>query len=363
MAWWRCRKNLMGLVAVVGAASSLLPAAMLVAQGATPRATAQSATAPLRAGLLVSPDTVAVGDPFMLRVVVEVPATATVQWPSLGDSAAMVAMRAPTRVTSELRGDRRQETAEYSLAAWRTGLLPVGLADVVVRDANGVRSVPLSDARIVVQSVLPGDTTLHVPKPARELFPRQVPWWETWLPALLVMVGLLLLWWLWRRRRIRTSIASVPPADPYDRAMQDFDRLDRMALADLGECSRAVALSTEVLRTYLSARSSRARLSCTSGELVEALQVDRRVPHARLEALLRDSDVIKFGPFASAAPRARAVQADARALVDAVERAEQAQRVAEAKAQAEADAREVSVKRADEEAARRRSRRPKVGAP
>jgi hypothetical protein len=245
------------------------------------------ARANIKVGSEVRPDTVNVADPFALVVALDVPAEATVNWPTITDTAANVVMRVPTRVTSTVQGARRREVAEYALAAWDIGRLPIGLADATVRLPYGVVNVSLREARIAVKTVLPLDTSLHVPKPARGLFPRVVPWWELWWLALLVLAALGLLWWAWRRLRRKKESQIRAPLDVYARAIHEFDRLQRLALADVGERGRAVALAVEIMRTYLAARSPDALLSSTSVELLEALGGDSRVPNERLAAPAR----------------------------------------------------------------------------
>jgi hypothetical protein len=307
----------------------------------------------VQAGTLVRPDTVDVGDPFTFVVTVAVPAEARVEWPTITDSAAVVAMRGPVRIIDEgtKRGMRR-ERAEYELAAWDVGSLPLGLDDAVVRYGSTTLRVPLADARVMVRSVLPGDTTLHVPKPARALFPRVVPWWQQW--------------WPWRRRRRIAAAAPVTPLDPYLRAQHDFERLERLALADAGEAGRAVALALDVLRLYLVARVPTARLSLTSGEVLDVLAADERVPHDRLRSLLIDADSIKFAARIVSPSRAREMAAEARALVEAIEQAEVARRAAETAAREAAReaalAAEAAARREAEEAARKASRQPSRGA-
>lgn len=310
----------------------------------------------LRAGTLVRPDTVQVGDPFVFVVSVEVPQTARVEWPSITDTSAVVAMRAPVRVRTTDRGQVRIEVATYELAAWDLGSLPIGLPDVQVHLGTNTLRVPLAATRVNVKTVLPGDTTLHKPKPAKALFPRVVPWWERWWPALAVVAGLLLLWWLWRHRRQASTMKSRAPLDVYARAMHDFERLERLSLVDAGEGGRYVALAVEVLRTYLSARVPAATLSHTTPELVVVLADDIRVPIAQLLTLLEESDGIKFARRAITPVRARALAGDARGIVEQIERAEQA-RIAAIAAQREAQARaerEAAVQLENE--ARRRSR-------
>ncbi len=351
-----------GVLLVAGDAGGQRPPT----RGATPaesaRDTVPPPSTPIRAGSIVRPDTVSVGDPFALLVTIEVPIDATVQWPSIGDTAAMVAMRVPARVTSEVAGTLRRERAEYALAAWNVGVLPIGLPDVTVRTSSGVVTVPLRDARVVVKSVLPGDTALHVPKPARDLFPRVVPWWEAWWPAAVAVAALGLLWWFWRRRRHRVVPRVVVTLDVFARAMHDFERLHRLALADVGERGRAVALSVEILRTYITARVGATALSQTSPELLSAVAGDARVPHDRLASLLTDADSIKFAHDLVSNARARALQEEARSIVEFVEAREKGRRKAEDDARRDAERLATAQAKEAEERARRKVRRPKAGA-
>jgi len=57
--------------------------------------------AKVKAGALVRPDTVEVGDSFTYVVTVVVPANARVEWPAIQDTAAVVAMREPVTVIDE----------------------------------------------------------------------------------------------------------------------------------------------------------------------------------------------------------------------------------------------------------------------
>ncbi|WP_156798951.1 hypothetical protein [Gemmatimonas aurantiaca] len=318
----------------------------------------------VQAGKLVRPDTVEIGDPFTLIVTVVVPTDARIEWPTITDTAATVAMRAPVKVIDEgTNFGGRRERAEYTLSAWDIGTLHIDLPDAVVRYGDVTMRVPMSDARVFVKSVLPGDTTLHVPKPARDLFPRVLPWWQRWWPALLVIAGLGLLWWLWRRlRRRKLAVAAAPPLDPYARAIHEFDRLDRLALAEAGESGRYVALAVDILRLFVAARLPDVELSQTSAELLVAAIDDPRVPRDRLISLLADADGIKFAARRVSPPRAREIGGEARAIVEHFERVDRERRAAEAAATAAAIAAEANARQELEDRARRDSRRPKSGA-
>jgi hypothetical protein len=331
---------------------------------AQPPAGAQPAptVAGVKSGFLVRPDTVEVGDPFVLIVSVVVPNGARVEWPSITDTAAAVAMRAPVRVQSVPDGISRRETAEYQLSAWDVGALPLGLPDATVRIGTAALRVPLGEAAVFVRTVLPGDTTLHVPKPAKALFPRVLPWWERWWPAFAVLAALLLLWWILKRRRKAVVARHAVPLDVYARAIKDFERLDRLALSDAGERGRAVALAVEILRVYLMSRVPAAALSLTSGELLEATAEDGRVPQDRLRSLLAEGDAIKFARQLVQSQRAKELTADAQTIVESVEAVHQARIAAAEAARQHAAQAERSARQTDEDDARRRSRRSKAGA-
>jgi hypothetical protein len=278
------------------------------------------------------------------------------------DSAAMVAMRAPVHVESVPSTAGRTETATYALAAWDVGRLSFGLTDIIVRENGSVRRVPLSTAGVVVRSVLPGDTTMRVPKPAKALFPREVPWWERWWLAAAIIAGLLLLWWLWRHRRKRSAPAGGVALDAYAMAQRDFAQLDRLSLIEVGEGGRHVALAVEILRAYLQARVPRAALSRSTAELLTAIDDDPRVPVPRLRALLDECDAIKFARRDVSPAQALSLAGDARAILEQSERAEQARRAADAERLRVESVADRAAAQAEEDDARRRSRRAKSGA-
>lgn len=337
--------------------AGVLAATHSVHLGAQAATTQPAPPSGVRSGLVVRPDTVAVGDPFALVVTVVVPAGARVDWAAIDDTAAVVAMRAPVRVTTMPDGTSRRETATYALAAWDVGALALGVPNPTVRVGNTTLRVPIESARIFVRSVLPGDTTLHVPKPAKAMFPRLIPWWEKWWPAAAVIAGLLLLWYLFRRRRRAPEVRRAAPLDPFARAIHDFDRLERLSLADAGERGRGVALAVEILRSYLVVRVPAAALSLTSGELLEATADDERVPSERLFYLLDDADAIKFARRPVSTARARELAGEARGIVEQIEETERARIAEEAARRAREVELEQKERAAAEDNARRRSRK------
>ena len=267
----------------------------------------------VQAGVDVNRDTVRVGDPFIVQVGIRAPAGATIEFPPGPDSANAVQALDPTR--EEDRPDSTgsvQRWAYYRVAAWDVGEQPIVLGDVVVRLGGEVRRVPLRGHSVFVASVLPADTALRVPKPARPIFNFALPLWWIWALAALALLLLVLLWWWWRRRRRNAPAITI---DPFAQAEREFARIERLGLVEAGERGRYVALMVEVLRDYLAGRYDVAPLSLTSTELLAVLRGRPAIPFDRLNRLLGETDLIKFAKRPVTPDRARELARDARALV------------------------------------------------
>jgi hypothetical protein len=324
------------------------PARGARAQAPAAPAPAAAATVPrVRAGVTLTPDTVTVGDPFVVQVRVAAPAGATVEFPAGPDSAGAVDLLDPRRETIARAADGGVDvTATYRAAAWDVGALPLGLGDVVVRAAGAERRIPLGALRVAVRSVLPADSARRVPKPVREPVPDPGLWWlRLALIAALAAVAVALLawlarrWWLARRR--------VVPADAaYRTAVAAFERLERLRLVEAGEGGRHVALATDIARDYLAAAPPRRRPLAHVGRAGGGARRRPRRAARAAHGAAREADLVKFAGVEIGAGRAAAGGRDARLVVDETE---EAARAREAAAAAEAAARE----RADREARRR----------
>lgn len=283
-------------------------------------------------GITVRPDTVTVGDPFLVMVRVRAPQGTRIAFPAAPDTGRTVEGVDPMSERTEATPGAEDRTAIYRLSAWDTGRVLAELGDVTLSGAEN-RTLPLQDVAVYVRSVLPADTALHVPKPARDIFgpARAFPWWILGLVAAAIL-GLLLLWWWWRRRR-----RGLPDEaeDPYERAQREFERLAALHLVEAGEPGRHVVLAVEVLRDYLGGRLPEAAPSHTTLELLAALRARRDLPLDTLRGLLAEADLVKFARRPVTAERARAFGGEAQAVVRQVEEAEQARQSAEAARAAE----------------------------
>ncbi len=299
---------------------------------ATSAQAAQQRTAPaedgvrLSFGVTKSRDTVTVGEPFEVRVRIRAPYGASIRFPDNPDTSGTVQARDPRVIVTSDSVRSVDQIATYHLAAWDVGQQRIRLSDVVVAWDNaqgrGQQRVPLLNISVFVRTVLPADSALRVPKPARPLWEQKAfPWWIVALVAIAMAVA----WWWWRRRRDTRPPLVTHVVDPYERATADFARIEAMGLVNAGERTRFVSLVIEVLRDYLAARYPDARLALTSRELVTALRRSPAITADALSRVLHDADLAKFAGMALAEDRARAVARDAKAIVEREHQAAQQQ--------------------------------------
>jgi hypothetical protein len=298
----------------------------LLLQGVAPQTVAPNAVAPqtispprdelqVQMGFRVSPDTVRIGEPFSLFVKVLAPKGVRFEFPAGPDTAIQNGVR-----PIELRGEKivtmlgDTAVALYRLVAWDIGTQPLRVPDVRVTYEGQERRPSLAGASIFVKSVLPADTSLRVPKPARPLIVLPVINWLKWLALLAALVALALAFWAWRRYRNRPK----PPIDPYVRAQQEFARIEARRLIETGAPGEHVAAMVDVGREYLASRVPGVSRSNTSSELLRRMQsldgVEGELPH-----LLNRADLVKFARAVITGEDASRAGALVKAIVDHVE--------------------------------------------
>lgn len=291
---------------------SLLLALAFGAPTTAALAQATGAPIPVQAAVGIEPDTVRVGDPFLIQIGIRAPLGARITFPQAPDSTGSVQGLDPVRVETRPDSGGVVQWGYYRVAAWDVGEQPITLGDVVVTVGGRSRHIAIAGHKVFVASVLPADSALRVPKPARPLYEFGAPLWWLWAALAALVLALLLLWWWLRRRRRERPVAVI---DPFARAEREFARVERLGLVDAGERGRYVALMVEVLRDYLAARYGKAQLSLTSSELLTVMRGERAVPNDRLMRALNETDLIKFARRAVTSDRARELGREARAIV------------------------------------------------
>jgi hypothetical protein len=266
-------------------------------------------------GFRVTPDTVLIGQPFSLFVKVLAPRGVRFEFPPGPDTTTQNGV-SPIELRGEKLVSQLGDTAValYRLVAWDVGTQPLRIPDVHVTFEGQERRPSLATASVFVKSVLPADTSLRVPKPARPLIVLPVINWLRWLALLAAIVALALAWWAWRRYRNRPK----PPVDPYVRAQQEFAKVEGRRLIETGEPEEYVAAMVDVTREYLAARVPGVRKSDTTTELLIAMQ-PRQGIEIELPQLLERADLVKFARASVNDQEAREAGAQLRAIVDHVE--------------------------------------------
>jgi len=285
---------------------------LLLLQAATPHF-------PVQLGARITPDTVTVGQRFIVLLKIRAPAGATISFPAGVDSTAGASATAPQIIGTPLldslpdaTGTTR--TAAYRFTAWDIGPQRLGLGNIAVVVQGRTEYVSLADQSVFVRSVLPVDTTKRQPKPPRQpiiLVPFN--WWP-WLALLAAILLALLAWWLWRAWRRRRNA----PLPPFETAEREFARVEALKLVETGEPERHAAMMTDVLRDYLAARVEGVQRSQTTPELLVAAAPVH--PYASgLGTLLSQADLVKFARQRMAVADAQALGGQARAIVRQVE--------------------------------------------
>jgi len=269
----------------------------------------------VKMGYRVSPDTVLIGQPFQLFIKIHAPTGVRFEFPAGPDTATQNGIR-----PVELRGEKQvtmlgdTAVALYNLVAWDVGVQPLRIPDVRVTFEGQERRPPLGAASVFVKSVLPADTSLRVPKPARPLIVLPVFNWLLWLALLAAAIIAALLWWAWRRYRNRPKA----PIDPYVRAQQEFARIEQRRLLEDGRYSDYYAAMVDVVREYLAARVRGVRRSDTTSELLRTMQ-PRDGVESELPRLLDRGDLVKFARADVPLEESRETGLTLRAIVDHVE--------------------------------------------
>lgn len=268
--------------------------------------------APPQVSVRVEPDSVSVGQPFEVTVIVRAPFFAKITFPA-APSVNDIELLDPVRISQRDGWDIRETTATYRLAAWDVGRFDIGFPPLRIRSLDVERDVAVPRRELFVVSLLPPDTSLHHPRPARDVFSAALPWW-IW-SLLVAAVGAATLWLFARFRRRRPVQA---PNAPHASVEAVFDRIDTLGLFEVGEAGRHVVLATDALRELLAREYPSLRTSLTDNELLDALPAELAALRPALADLLRDIDSIKFAMAEVTPQRARELAQTARQLALAV---------------------------------------------
>ena len=255
----------------------------------------------------VFPDTVTVGEPFALTVVVDGLDGARVEFPAMPDTGAVISRQPPT-----VQGDDPStRTAVYSMVAWRVGELRVPDGQVVLLRGGEEVEIPLPGAGVYVRSVLPADAdpdTLAYQPGRGALGPNWSLAEKLGGGALALALIFAVAIYLRKRSRAAQVIAAPPPRPPRERALEALDRLAQSGLIESGEFKAFYSKLGQILREFIALEHPAWGVDLTSSELLAAARGDD-FDHIQLEGLrqlLNEADLVKFARRRT--PRGRAGQ-------------------------------------------------------
>ncbi|MFQ5680036.1 MAG: hypothetical protein ACE5HP_11335 [Gemmatimonadota bacterium] len=241
----------MGLAGIALGAGSL--AAAPIGTGGPGTASPNGQASPLyRIVTSVVPDTVRVGEPFVLGVIVQGPAGTRVQFPlllALGDE---LEQRGAAEVRQTARSGEWR--AYYPLVAWRSGIWELPAIEVDLLAGEARRGLRGAVQPVVVGSVLPEEEGLEL-RGARPFVERfAFPW--IWLLAFAALLAAYIGWRKWKGREAPPPVASRRPETAAERALRRLAALRASWIA--GELSGARLFDDveTALRTYVEATRS-----------------------------------------------------------------------------------------------------------
>lgn len=265
-----------------------------------------------RASVRLMPDTIMIGDRFVMRVTVDKDLMQQIVFPDLakagrGDTVELVSIGPVDTLSRD--GRRLTVAVDYTMTCFEPGLFGLGRVPVLYGDKN-VTDTIYTDAEDAVLTVKGFDIdtltqTIVDIKPVREapFTFGELLYYLTSLPVLLSLAGLslavaaVLLWRRYGKRRVEESAPDDEP--PHERAIRELERLSGEKLWQNGRVKEYYTRLSDIVRDYIARRYGFPALETTTPELVELLRrsdVDRRECD-RAGELLSLSDLVKFAKY------------------------------------------------------------------
>lgn len=245
----------------------------------------------------VDRDTIAIGDPFVLRLRVHRGADDKAEISYGKGFPQPFEIRHTGGVeTEQLENGRVRETQDLVLAIYQVGAFRVPPVSVHFVNAEGdsgkITSQPID---VLVQSVKPeGTTDIRDVKPPMVVV-AQIPVWF-WLAVgglILLLAGLV--WYIYRRRH-RPGVELPPPPVNW---LEELDRVGQLGLIERENYRQYYSLLSVVLRRCLEAKTPVHAVERTTFEIGRDLRVqafDDQLVMA-IEGFLNEADRVKFAKF------------------------------------------------------------------
>ena len=325
------RLNPSGSDGVVLRALGLLFLAVVITAALVDTAAAQTVPPPgVRVSFTADRSELTVGDLVTLSLVVAHPADLVVVVPRVGREWGPFEVQAQTSVQTVSDNDGVRTVAkQFRVTAFAPGAPETPALPVYIRTRDGsVTQIYPNPVQVTVNSVLTGpDEQL---KDLRSPAGLSTPFWEQpvvlALAALVVLVAAAAGYYLYRRshRLDATDQTVVDMRSPWEVAIQELDRIDRIDLPGSGDLRGHYTLVSGVVRVYLATTHLRdaGRIEATEmsteeiGAAISQSSLDYGNARLFIE-LLREADLVKFANYAPPVCRAYEASSQVRNLVEA----------------------------------------------
>lgn len=250
------------------------------------------------------PDSIAIGDHFMLEVTVEKDVMQMVDFPTFDKSALtdkIEILEDKPVDTLSLEGRRVRLAKRYRLTTFEEGVHTLTGFPVLYLDKNTVDTLHSADSLVLQVGTFEIDTlkqTIRDMKPpmGAPLKFGEISGYILWtLLALLAVAALV--WWLIRRRRNLTLFGKPKPVDPpHVAAIKALEVLHSQKLWQNNKHKLYYTRLTDILREYLDGRYGIRAMEMTSDEILTSLS-EAGIPHKNytdLKAILHTADLVKF---------------------------------------------------------------------
>lgn len=248
----------------------------------------------------LAPSPATVGDRVAYTVVITSPASIAVAAPVLTGVEESFEVAEPfVLLSEEVLADRVARTYRASLAPFEIGVRLVPAGEILARQGDSERVIPLPTIGVVVRSVLPAGTPPPL-RGAKGVFalPNWLPPWLWPVLAALAVAGCIA--WVLSRRRRGPAVSVAPPPLPYDEwARRELASLISGPLAESGRHKEFYVRLSEIVRTYLGEHHRFEAMEMTSDELKRTLKEKGISAEVRglLWPLLDLTDLAKFARY------------------------------------------------------------------
>ena len=253
----------------------------------------------------VEPDSIGIGDRFLLSIEVEKDLMQDVYFPDYKNGVEYYELIEDRPIdTLSKEGRKLRLRKSYLMAAFQEGIHRV-VPEVMYADKNIIDTLQGDDTLKLLVTTFQIDSTSHAIfdiKPQRTLKFKvgEISGYITW--SIIIIIILVALYLVAKRilahygKSFGDIFKPAPPLPPHEIALRDLKHLHSERLWQEGKHKLYYSGLTDILRAYLAGQFGVGALEMTSDEIIEAVRsVDLPQKQAMdLTELLRDADLVKF---------------------------------------------------------------------